>query len=280
MKTINSKIEFAAALVLCAAPLFFGTPARAGEYRQFAESLSAAAAGNGITRVALGTFGAASGSVEEEARFASEKTASGLAADRRLEVLDQAALEAQGGKDGWLSRLPSKLRPQALIKGMVFKEGDRVTVMARLVDAASGRVLATLETTSSARFTDLPPVPDMDWGAPPAVAPVGNLFRDAPSDGEFDCSAAFKDMDRLNEQAVDLKARYWAAKMKEKGFLLGSLTRNPGSEIRDPQVKQKFYELLSDYHGKDSAPLAAGQVKKLEEFMGRENGVIDRCGIK
>ena len=55
-----------------AAPLFFGTPARAGEYRQFAESLSAAAAGNGITRVALGTFGAASGSVEEEARFASE----------------------------------------------------------------------------------------------------------------------------------------------------------------------------------------------------------------
>jgi hypothetical protein len=88
-------------------------------------------------------------------------------------------------------------------------------------------------------------------------------------------------MGKINSAAVDLKARYWARKLKEPGFVPGSLTRNPGSEIRDRGVRQQFYELLTAYHERENAPpLAAAQKAKLEEFMGRESDVIDRCGSR
>lgn len=276
--TILKKHAGAALLAaLCSSAL----PAAASEFSRLAEGLAAAASQNGITRVAMDAFTPAGSSVEEEARFASEKTAAELASGPGLQVLDLATLQAAaGGKESWLSRLPGRTRPQAIVKGTVFKEGDRVTVIARLVEAATGRVLSSMEAESRARFSEVPPVPDMDWGGKPSVAPVKDPFRDAPADNGFDCKAAFREMDRVNSGAVDLKARYWAGKMKEPGFVSGSLSRNPGSEIRDPQLKQQFYELLTKYFEAEKSPaLPAGQTAKLEEFMGRESGVIDKCGI-
>ncbi len=276
-KNKNLKTSALAALLLLS---FCSAPAVSGEYAQLAGNLAEAAKANGITRIAMGAFSASAGT-EEEARFAAEKTASLLSSQIGLEILDQATLEANAGPKGsWLSQLPSRLRPQAFIKGSVFKgEGD-LTVMAKLVDAASGRVLETIEIRSAARFTDLPPVPELNWDSPPATAPMHDNLRDSVADTAFDCKGAFREMTRINDGAVDLKARYWALKMKEKGFVFGSLTRNPGSEFRDPQVKQKFYELLAKYHEQDAAPaISEAQTKKLEDFMGREDAVIDRCGI-
>lgn len=261
-------------LALCSAP------ALSGEYAQLAGNLAGAAKANGITRIAMGAFSSSPGT-EEEARFAAEKTASLLSDQVGLEILDQATLEANAGPKGnLLSRMPARLRPQAFIKGSVFRgEGD-LTVMVKLVDAASGRVLGTMEIRSAARFTDLPPVPELNWDSPPMTAPMHDNLRDSVADTAFDCKGAFREMTRINDGAVDLKARYWALKMKEKGFVFGSLTRNPGSEFRDPQVKQKFYELLAKYHEQDAAPaISEAQSKKLEDFMGREDAVIDKCGI-
>lgn len=275
-------LKYLGAALLTAALLSPAMAQGSGEYGRLAEGLAQAAIGHGLPRVAMGAFSSAGASAEEDARFASERTAAGLAAGTGIQFLDLAVLEAAaGGREGWLARLPTKTRPQALVKGTVFKEGDKITVIVRLVEASTGRVLASLQAVSRARFSELPPVPDMDWGSAPAVAPVRDPFRDAPADGGFNCSAAFKEMDRVNAGAADLKARYWAAKMKEPSFVMGSLTRNPGSEIRDPQLKQKFYDLLTRYYGEEDAPgISRDQAARLEEFMGRESGVIDRCGIK
>jgi hypothetical protein len=274
--------KYLGAALLTAAFLSSAGAQGSGEYGRLAYGLAQAAIGHGLPRVAMGAFSSAGSSAEEDARFASERTAAGLAEGAGIQFLDLAVLEAAaGGREGWLARLPAKTRPQALVKGTVFKEGEKITVIARLVEASTGRVLASLQAVSRARFSELPPVPDMDWGSAPAVAPVRDPLRDAPSDGGFNCSAAFKEMDRINSGAADLKARYWAAKMKEPGFVVGSLTRNPGSEIRDPLLKQKFYDLLARYYGEEAAPgISSGQAARLEEFMGRESGVIDRCGIK
>lgn len=275
-------IKYFGAALLLAAGLSPAGAQGSGDYGRLASGLAQAAIGHGLPRVAMGAFTSAGASAEEEARFASEKTAAGLAAGTGIQFMDLAVLEAAaGGREGWLALLPAKTRPQALIKGTVFKEGEKITVIARLVEASTGRVLASLQAVSRARFSELPPVPDMDWGSAPAVAAVRDPFRDAPADGGFNCSAAFKEMDRVNAGAAELKARYWAAKMKEPGFVTGSLTRNPGSEIRDPQLKQKFYDLLTRYYGEEDAPgLSRDQSARLEDFMGRESGVIDRCGIK
>lgn len=285
MNIIISRTYLSAALAAFTALALCGGASAAGEYQRLVEGLRAASAENGITRVAVGAFSASGGAAEEEARFASETTMSGLAADRSLQVLDQAALESQAGpKESWLRALPSRLRPQAFIKGSVFKEGDTVTVVARLVETSTGRVLSSLEARSKARFSAAAPaagsISDIDWGAPLSLAAAPDPFRDAPSDAEFDCAAAFKGMDRVNAKAADLKARYWAARMKEPGFVSGSLSRNPGSEIRDSQVKQQFYERLTEYHARNTPALSPDQTRKLEEFMARENSVIDRCGMK
>jgi hypothetical protein len=163
----------------------------------------------------------------------------------------------------------------------VFQEGEDITLLIKLVDARSGRLLDARELKSKVRFSELPPVPDINWGAPPSLAAMRDDFRDAPADNGFNCEGAFKEMNRINEAAVDLKARYWARKMKEPGFAYGSLTRNPGSEIRDYQMKQKFYELLGKYHEEDEVPaMAEAQTKKLEAFMAKEDSVIDNCGSK
>lgn len=275
-------LKYLGAALLTAALLSPAMAQGSGEYGRLAEGLAQAAIGHGLPRVAMGAFSSANASAEEDARFASERTAAGLAAGTGIQFLDLAVLEAAaGGREGWLARLPAKTRPQALVKGTVFKEGEKITVIVRLVEVSTGRVLASLQAVSRARFSELPPVPDMDWGSAPAVAPVRDPFRDAPADGGFNCSAAFREMDRVNAGAAELKARYWAAKMKEPAFVMGSLTRNPGSEIRDPQLKQKFYDLLTRYYAEEDAPgISRDQAARLEEFMGRESGVIDRCGIK
>lgn len=251
--------------------------AAAADYKSMAAGMAEAARTNGITRVALGTF---SGD-RSEAGFAEEKTAGSLAGETGLEVLDQEALQASAGsKEGWIKKVPAKMRPQAFIKGSVFSDGEDVIIMIKLVDVRSGRVIKAAEMKSRARLSEIPAVPDINWGEPVAMAPMQNDFRDAPSDNGFDCSGAFRDMTRLNEAAVDLKARYWARKMKEPGFTMGSLSRNPGSEIKDFQVKHKFYQLLTQYHEQDEPPaMQEAQVKKLEAFMEKEGSVIDRCGI-
>lgn len=260
--------------------LLAASAASAADYKSLSMELARTARENGISRVALGAFSAAAGA-ENEARFAEEKTSWGLSAQKDLEVLDQASLEAYAGSKDWLKKLPSSLRPQAFIKGSVFQEGEDITLILKLVEARSGRVLGTLEARSKAHFTELPAVPDLNWGAPVAMTPAHEEFRDAPSDHEFDCASAFREMTRLNAAAVDLKARYWARKMKEPGFSLSSLSRNPGSEFKDFQVKNQFYELLAKYHELDLPPaLSAAQGGQLEAFMAKETAVINRCGGK
>ncbi|MBI5742950.1 MAG: hypothetical protein HY952_00210 [Elusimicrobia bacterium] len=266
----------AAALILLA------SCAAAADYSGLAQGLAGEAKANGISRVALMPFTGAEGS-ENEARFAQEMTASGLAAQKDLEVMDQETMQAYAGsRDGWMNKLPSRARPQAFVRGAIFKSGEELTVMVKLVDARSGRVLSVKELKSMARFSEMPPVPDINWGAPVATAALpAEDFRDALNDGQPGCEGSFRSMSRINAAAVDLKARYWAHKMKEPGFALGSLSRNPGSEIRDPQVKQQFYELLTKYHSLQDLPaLPSAQEKKLEQFMAREDSVVDRCGIK
>lgn len=276
MKTITIKIFS----IQTAALLLLASSAAAVDYQGLAERMAGAAKANGISRVALASFSVLGGT-ESEARYAREKTGAGLSAVKGLEVLDQDALQAYAGEKISLKKLPSKDRPQAFIKGTLFQEGEEITLLVKLVDSRSGRVLETAEMKAYSRFSGLPPVPEMNWGEPVASAPMKNDFRDALADNGFDCTAAFKRMAPINAAAVDLKARYWARKIKEPGFVTGSLTRNPGSEIRDRGVRSRFYELLASYHEKDEVPpLPDAQLRKLEDFMGRESDVIDRCGSK
>ena len=119
------------------------------------------------------------------------------------------------------------------------------------------------------RFGDMEPpavpFPELpaEWGAPVAAAPRLS-FRDAVSDpGTGSCSDRRSAVNRLNAGLVDPKARYWAIKMRTPGFNRRALTKNPGSEIGNPEVKAMFYKLLAAYY-KDDRAVSLDQEERME----------------
>ena len=40
---------------------------------------------------------------------------------------------------------------------------------------------------------------------------------------------------------IETKARYWASRLREPGFSIRRLRRNPGSEIRSLSARHEFY---------------------------------------
>lgn len=255
--------------------------ASAEDYSKLSAGIARAASASGVSCVSVGAFSAVPGA-EEEARYAAEATYAGLAT-AGLRVLDQETLEAHvpdGG--GWLTALPEKQRPQAILKGAIFRDEAGYKLMVRLVHTASGRVLGVGSLRAETISSEVPAVPKMDWNTPPLEAPVPSDLRDAPTgDPGPDCGKAFAQLGRINSKILDLKARYWAAKMRAPGFTYASLIRNPGSEIRDTGERQKFYQLLARYHdAKESPGIESHQSVKLEAFMNKEAEVINHCGLK
>jgi hypothetical protein len=75
-------------------------------------------------------------------------------------------------------------------------------------------------------------------------------LRDALSD---ECSDAALRADQYEAGVLELKARYWALRLK-KGVVNTSLTANPGSEISDPGLRRRFYESLAIWYRSHDIP--------------------------
>ncbi|HBE89092.1 MAG TPA: hypothetical protein DDW67_08145 [Elusimicrobia bacterium] len=104
-------------------------------------------------------------------------------------------------------------------------------------------------------------------------------LRDAPSsrEGALSCSDRKLRLTRLNTELVDDKAGYWAARMREPGFSVAGLTRNPGSEITDPETKVRFYKLLTNYHREGGPSPDPARLPALMELLKEEKSVADEC---
>ncbi len=140
---------------------------------------------------------------------------------------------------------------------VVELRGDKVELNARLIHVETAQVLAA----AAARVTrewDEPSdigsadvfvsVPSLGGGAP-ALA-----WRDSLNDG---ADACVERENRLERDLLDYKARFWVAKLKDPTFSAASITRNPGSEIRDPGLRAEFYERLRRlYYSGEAAPLS------------------------
>ena len=119
---------------------------------------------------------------------------------------------------------------------------------------------------------------------PPALeVPIPPLFVAAPelpdTLEEDSCRDLSAELSRLERSILDVKARYWAYRMRHPGFSRGSLSSNPGSEIRSPWLRRSFYRLLQRYHeDTDLERPSQFEVAAMIRTMRRMLSLIEDCG--
>jgi TolB-like protein len=284
-------------LVLIAA-LAAGT-ARADGYKSMAKELAASARRAGVSRVAVLPFASSDGRGGADGWNISEKLVTQLVRTGKVQALERSMLKAlmdehKLGRTGALDpatlrKLGKVLSAEGVVTGSYITIGREVVVNARLIDVETGVIVAASERRAERDWFDVPiyvPAPELFVSAPTIVEdPVA--LRDSLSDGfaepaslkHSDCDNAATSVDRLEASVLDLKARYWALKLKQ-GLDGRSLKSNPGSTISDPELKQEFYDRLKQWFASRSVPeLSAEETRRFVAADGRAYELHEYCGL-
>lgn len=289
--TFKTMITAALLLGLLAAPAACADP-----YRRLCEEIARAAADNSVKRVAVQSFESRSGAGRNEGAYAAEQVSVSLSATKKVSLIERSLLEGVLKEAGLSSAAGGReasreiFSVDAVVTGVVFPDGDSLKVFVKLIELHTGRVLLSkaaetlrlsgsfMETMSEAMGLPDVPMPearDMDiFARPPAD------LRDTPAERETGiCSRRRAVLAKMNEELVDDKALYWAARMLAPGFSLAELRRNPGSEIADPELRRYFYAVLGRYYaeGRAAGP-AEGTKERLGRLMHLEEKTAEKCG--
>lgn len=280
------EIRRAGRLAAVAALLLTARSARAGDFDKLAVLLSRAAKVSGRKRVAVLPFQVIGGRGSSSGRIVSERLVGPLTDQGAVEVVERAMLESvmreqqlqlSGAVDARsVKELGKILNVDALVMGTVIAlKDDRVEVNARLIDAESAKILfaseiKTAQDWNESLFDDaswsgftMPSLPNFDLAATASAAGWG-------------CGRAGETEDDLERGVVDLKARYWAHRLRE-GLDGASLKRNPGSEIRDPEIRAEFHRRLRDAHAAGGPALTREELGRLKEALERLERLQDSC---
>lgn len=284
-------------------------------YRRIAEEIARLAERSSVRTVAVLPFKAVSPSDEEGAEAVSERLSTCLGGQKRVQlverallhtVLDEQKLQRTGMVDeARAKKLGRVIGVDAVVSGSILRAGGgKAELNARLIHAEDGRVLGTASAEVprdwSAPVRDLTDSPAPSAAPPPAhtlVVPPPKLEMDFPpsfdvsfkpwweakaaSAAGFDddgCSRWEERLDALQRAGSELKARYWAAKLLEPGFSRSSLTRNPGSEIRDLRLRADFYRRLKELYDAGEAPaLSEAERELLISTEKRASALLEDC---
>lgn len=219
-------------------------------------------------------------------RIVSERLVGPLTDAGAVEVVERAMLESvmreqqlqvSGAVDARsVKELGKILEVDALVMGTVVSlKDDRVEVNARLIDAESARILYASEIKTERDWNEslfddaswsgftLPSLPNFDLAATASAADWG-------------CRRSEETEDDLERGVVDLKARYWAHRLAE-GLNGATLKRNPGSEIRNPEIRAEFHKRLRAAHAAGGAALTPEELGRLKEALARLERLEDSC---
>lgn len=279
------------ALALCVA-------AHAGEYDRLAAELARAARAKGVKRVAVLPFEGVSSGDARAGRLVAERLVAPLSDEPGLVVVERTLLESvmseqrlqgSGLVDARaLRELGRLLDADAVVAGAVAGlRGDRAEIYARLIEAESGRVLGAATARVERDWPDASPLDSASsggWG--PALPPLPSFeapllasweTRDAVAGDS--CGDARRRVDDEERQLVELKARYWAQRLRG-GLDARRLKRNPGSEIEDPSLRERFYTLLRRESGSPGPALRDDELARLKNGLARIERLSSACGTE
>jgi hypothetical protein len=173
------------------------------------------------------------------------------------------------------------LSAEGLVIGSVVTSGRVVVINARLINTETGVIVAASERRAARDWFDSPglfvPAPEFTVEAPQIVQEADLEYRDALSDDG--CVDAASRVDRMENEILDLKARYWAMQLK-KGVSLVGLKANPGSTISDPELKQEFYDRMKSWYAQRQVrALSPEETKRFIAIDGQAYSLAQKCRI-
>jgi len=283
MKTLHRAGAAALLLALLAAP------SSAGDYEKLAAALAGSARTHGRIRLAILPFVSIGGKGSTSGRIVSERLVGPLTNEKAIEVVERALLESvmneqrlqvSGIADSRsVKELGKIFNADAIVTGTVMSlKDDRVEIIAHLIDAETAKVIGVASAKveqdwSESLFDDsswismsVPSLPSFDL-ASPAMA------------GDWGCGRAQETVDELERSLVDLKARFWAQKIRE-GLNGASLKRNPGSEIHNPEIRAKFYERLRERHAAADSGLNEHEKSQMKDMMEKVSKLNKICSAE
>ena len=259
--------------------------AYSGDFDKLAAQLSHAAKAHGRMRVAILPFQVIGGKGATSGRIVSERLVGPMMAGGEVEVVERAMLESvmreqqlqfSGVVDARsMKEIGKILNVDAVITGTVIAlKDERVEVNARLIDTESAKILFAGETKTEQDWNESM-FDDASWGggSPWPAIPNFDLASNA-SAADWGCMGATDRVDDLERSVMDLKARFWAQKLRD-GLDGATLKRNPGSEIRNPEIRAEFYKDLRAQTG--GAALNADEISRLKETLSRIQHLNDAC---
>ena len=274
-------------LILSLSCLFFGgSQAKADPYDKMASELVRASQRHNKKRVAVLPFRGVGGGDSTSGQVVSEKLI-GPIANGDIEVVERTLLESVmkeqelgvfGVADSRSVReLGQVLGVDAIVTGTVITlKDDRVQVNARLIDASSAKVLWAASAKVDKDWTESLMDNISPFNVP--VPPLPRFSGPAAPSSEADCGLSGDQIDKLERSTLDMRARHWAQRLSDKDFSAASLVRNPGSEIRNPQIRTEFYRLLRRYHdAPDGRRVATADALNLAEQDLKIRSLTEAC---
>ena len=260
-----------------------------------AERVGAAARRARVTRVSVLPLTSRSGAAARDGEVLADMLTERLVQEGRVRVVERSRLSdvmaerrlgslAAGGADAASPRLAAA---EAVVTGSFAQMDGKMKASVRLVHAETGEILAAAEETMAwgepadgvhgdGSWSLEVPAPEFLADVPPIVMDPVEL-RDAPNDDT--CADAAARVDRIAAGILDVKARYWAAELR-KGYSPYAVTRNPGSEISDPELKARFYDAMKAWFQKSFVPeLSRSEFEKMRREDARAAEIIGRCGL-
>jgi len=228
------------------------------------------------------------------------------------ELMEEHRLGRTGALDpGSLRRVGALLQAEAVVLGTFVALGDTVEVNVRVVDIETGAMLAArsarLERVWSPAMRGVIPEPapispnlavadvyeyqtgrryrpQMPSSPQPALrreaskrAVLGyGALRDAVRD---DCTDAAGRIDVLQEDILELKARYWAGQATRRGFSARNLKAEPAAVISSPELRERFFELIQVEAERSPRPLSMTEVRRFVAADMESFRLYGACGL-
>jgi curli biogenesis system outer membrane secretion channel CsgG len=258
-----------------------GTAAFAGweTYKHVAGQLAGSAEQTHKRRVAVMDFSSEDGRTSRASAIVTERLTSEIASNPRVEVIERKKLDevlkeqklsSSGAVDPVTAREVGHLvGADAVVTGSVIDLDDKnVEVNARLVDTQSARIIKAVSTKVEKDWQE--PKKQDGWGnfnfdmninvdAPMALLPQGFMEDET-------CRKLDADEVGVVKMCVQLRAKKIAHDLKKGLLRLEDLKKNPGSEIKDPELKHLYYTKIKEwYYAKDLAPLTPQEEGVLAE---------------